>query len=158
MADTQNIIYCPACNTEMKKISLPDQGINIDICEHCGGMYFDNRELQKAQDDEKSVNTLIESIGGEKDFAPVDVDAPRVCPACGTNMVKMGGSIGIEYDACNVCGGKFLDNGELKKMHEFVLKGEDKFDKALEAIYPQNTVFNARHQFFVNMYTKKFLK
>ena len=158
MVDTQETLYCPACNAAMKKICLPEQGINIDICtEGCGGMYFDNRELQKVQQDDNSINTILESLEN-KEFQTINQDATRVCPACGTNMVKMGGNVGIEYDVCNVCGGKFLDNGELKKMSEFVVKGEDKLDAALESIYPQNTVFNARHQFFVNMYTKKFMK
>ena len=159
MADTQETLFCPACNTEMKKIYLPEQGINIDVCvDGCGGMYFDNRELQKVQDDDASVSSIIESINLKAAFANVDVDAPRVCPACGTNMVKMGGNVGIEYDSCNVCGGKFLDNGELKKMHDLVLKGESKLDAALEAIYPQKIKLNVRHQFFVNWFTKRMYK
>ena len=44
----------------------------------------------------------------------------RVCPNCGTKMVKNHSSINadIEVDECYACGGKFLDNGELLKIEK----------------------------------------
>ena len=48
MTDTKNQINCPACGKEMKKIYLPNEKINIDIClDGCGGIFFDNREFDK---------------------------------------------------------------------------------------------------------------
>ena len=39
MADNFNIIKCPACQKEMKKVFIPEKGINVDVCvDGCGGI------------------------------------------------------------------------------------------------------------------------
>ena len=47
MSDTKEIISCPACQTDMKKIYIANVDKNIDFCPNCGGLYFDNREFKK---------------------------------------------------------------------------------------------------------------
>lgn len=118
MADTKQIINCPACGCAMTKIFIPEENINIDIClDGCGGIYFDNRELNKFDERHENIDIILEQIKG-KEFKPVDTTQKRICPVCKTPMVKHFMSIKreVEIDDCYACGGKFLDNGELEKI------------------------------------------
>lgn len=114
MADTFKTTTCPACGAVMKKIFIPSSGINIDICaEGCGGLFFDNQELQQFNKDDKDISEIKEVLEG-KTFKSVDDSQTRICAACGKPMVKTSiKGIGIQIDTCYSCGGVFLDNGEL---------------------------------------------
>lgn len=141
MTDTQEILTCPACGEEMKKIYMPDAGINIDLCLNgCGGMFFDNREFDKFDEPDENINNLIEIIG-DKIFKSVDTSEIRTCPICGVPMVKMGtGIVGVEIDYCNNCATKFLDNGELLKIREGSEEDyfKNKIDMLLDYVYKEN--------------------
>ena len=42
MADSTEILTCPACGEEMTKVFITDKGINLDVCSNnCGGIFFD---------------------------------------------------------------------------------------------------------------------
>ena len=48
MPDSQQDLKCPACGSEMQKVFIPNKGINVDVCSQgCGGIYFDNKEIQE---------------------------------------------------------------------------------------------------------------
>ena len=117
MVDTKDIIKCPACGKVMKKIYIPDAAVIIDICfDGCGGIFFDNRELEKFDEKHDNIDKLIELIE-KKEFIPVNDNESRLCPVCGAAMLKMGAAEGtVQIDVCQTCGGKFLDNGELQKI------------------------------------------
>lgn len=120
MADNLNVIKCPACQKEMKKIFIPEEGINVDICtDGCGGIYFDNREFNKFDEEHEDITAIIEGLGDKK-FIKVDESLPRSCPVCGAKMVKNYSSAKkeVQVDDCYKCGGKFLDRGELIKIRE----------------------------------------
>ena len=116
MADNQKQdLKCPACGKEMKKIFVSEAGINIDIClDGCGGIFFDNRELNKLDCADDNIDEILKAAEG-RTFNQVDASEIRTCPICNIPMVKMGAAVGgMEIDVCNVCGAKFLDNNELK--------------------------------------------
>ncbi len=119
MADTKEIIKCPACGSEMKKVYIEGANVNIDICtDGCGGMLFDNREFEKFDAKDENADKILNEVKG-KIFASVDEKKHRVCPVCNSIMVKMGAANGeVQIDVCNVCGAKFLDHGELEKIRE----------------------------------------
>lgn len=121
MADTKQTITCPACDKEMAKIYIKDANVNIDVClDGCGGIFFDNRELEKFDEEHENADKILEAING-KNFETVEEKEVRICPICNVSMVKQGsGAEGIEIDVCNVCGSKFLDNGELIKIREMI--------------------------------------
>lgn len=121
MTDTAQKINCPACGCEMEKIYLQDAGISIDICTNgCGGLFFDNQELQTINASEKDINEVKKALNG-KTFKAVDSAQTRVCPVCGTKMVKTK-AFGTEIDTCYNCGAVFLDANEIDtvklKRHE----------------------------------------
>ena len=119
MADTKEIINCPACGKEMEKIYIKGADVNIDICtEGCGGILFDNRELEKFDEKHENADEILNKVAG-KEFAEVDKKKYRVCPVCGSVMTKMGAAHGgVQIDLCSICGAKFLDHGELEKIRE----------------------------------------
>lgn len=116
MADTYKIIHCPACGKTMKKIFVPSAGVSVDICaDGCGGIFLDNQEINQFKDGRIDSTAEIKKLLENKNFASVDTGLIRVCPACGSNMVKgkFGGIYTLEVDTCYSCGGIFLDYGEL---------------------------------------------
>ena len=119
MADNKEDLICPACGHSMKKVFVPSAKVYVDICiEGCGGVFFNNRELEKFDEETEDASTIIGALQG-RDFETTDENAIRYCPVCGTPMVKFGGiDNSVQIDACNVCGGKFLDYGELEEIRE----------------------------------------
>ena len=113
MADTEEIIKCPACGTEMKKVFIADKGINVDICENgCGGIFFDNKEIQEFSGVNDDISEIKKVLAG-KNFMPVDENKTRICPVCGIPMIKTK-ALGVHIDTCYKCGALFLDNGEFE--------------------------------------------
>jgi len=125
MADTKRVVTCPACDKEMTKVYIEDTDLNIDIClDGCGGILFDNRELEKFDEKHENADEIFEAIKG-KTFEPVNELEVRICTICGSSMVKQGSGVeGVDIDVCNTCGAKFLDNGELEKIREYEEQSE----------------------------------
>ena len=122
MSDSYKVLVCPACGKEMKKVFLPELGFHIDICvDGCGGIYFDNRELKKVDEQHEHLDDVITEVENA-DYSHVQIDesAVRICPVCGAKMVKNLTSVNgeITIDECYTCGGKFFDHGELTKFRE----------------------------------------
>lgn len=135
--DTTDVIKCPACGKEMEKVFIPSEGINIDICTNgCGGIFFDNREFDKFNEEHEDIELLKAKLHG-KTFAPVDDDAIRICPACGGQMVKNTTSSNgeIVVDDCYICGGKFLDHGELEKIRAEYKSDQERKEAAVDFLF-----------------------
>ncbi len=145
MTDTKDIISCPACGNEMKKIFFEEINANIDICaDGCGGIFFDNRELKVLNKNADQVDEILKSLEG-KEFEKVDDSKERTCPACGARMVKnkannedVKDNDFIVIDECYQCGGKFLDHGELERFkHTKAVKVDEKKPADIQYLYSQ---------------------
>ena len=138
MADNKDtIINCPACGKPMKKIFMPSQGVHLDVCvDGCGGIYFDNREISKFDEPHEDISPLKEVLQG-KEFITVDESQTRVCPVCGSDMVKNYASAKkeIQVDECYHCGGKFLDYGELDKIRSQYDTEAQRSDDVMKKLY-----------------------
>ena len=113
---------CPRCNSSMETVRIGQE--QIDRCTKCGGLWFDEFELDelRAQKDSERIDT------GEPN-AKSDRNAKLQCPKCNGPMLRM---VDIEhphiwYETCDVSGGSFLDEGEFKEMkhHNLVEKIKD---------------------------------
>ena len=72
----------------MKKVYMPDAGINLDVCVNgCGGIYFDNREFNKFDEQHEDIEPLVKVFEG-RNYSVTDSETVRICPACGMKMVK----------------------------------------------------------------------
>lgn len=138
MTDSKDKLYCPACNIRMEKV-ITEQGVNIDICtDGCGGIWFDNRELEKF--DEASENAKeIDICLSNKDFKKVDTEQTRVCPVCKKNMVKhkVSANCDVEIDECYTCGGKFLDYQELDEIRKSASTEQEQINTLVNTLYQE---------------------
>ncbi len=111
-------LKCPKCEHGMDEVTY--QGIAIDRCSHCQGLWFDTGEAERLKDrwmgDALDVGSAVE---GRKWNAIEDVD----CPRCGLRMHKASdpGQRHIWYERCNLHG-IFMDAGEFTDYkHETLL-------------------------------------
>ena len=66
----------------MNKVYINSIGKNVDIClKQCGGIYFDNREFEKVDEQHENINEILDIIK-DKSFQKVDDTELRVCPYC----------------------------------------------------------------------------
>ena len=139
MEGSLDIINCPLCRKEMKKVFLDEQKIHVDIClDGCGGIFLDNREINKIDDIHENIEEILSAIK-EKTFEIVVSEEQKICPVCNTPMVEIGADKGlVKIDNCNVCGAKFLDNGELQKIREAVVQKNEMLDNMLQNIFEYN--------------------
>jgi Zn-finger nucleic acid-binding protein len=105
---------CPACDRQLKEMGAGD--IVVDVCENgCGGIWFDNYELQKVDEKHESAGEALLDIPRDPNVK-VDYTQKRHCPKCPDQpMIQHFMSIKreIEVDECPACGGLWLDCGEL---------------------------------------------
>lgn len=128
MADTKEIIDCPACGKRMEKIYIERINKHIDICSQgCGGIFFDNREMEHFCNKNDNIDEIL-AIYENKDFKTIPDDKEILCPYCGAKMVKIGNGTADEsfkIDCCYTCGAKFLNGYELQKLQNAPQFNED---------------------------------
>ena len=110
---------CPACDRELQKMTVSD--ITVDVCRNgCGGIWFDNFELQKMDEKHEAAGESLLDIKIDPSVS-VDESKTRMCPICeNQKMIKHFRSVNkqIEIDECPKCGGVWLDQGELRQIRE----------------------------------------
>ena len=130
MTDSKNLLICPACGKFMKKVYMPDAGVNVDVCvDGCGGIWFDNREDLKFDEKHENIDEILKELEDRK-FIEVDKKKVRYCPVCSHKMVKNFCSVKheVEIDECYSCGGKFFDRKELEAMRAQYDTEEERID------------------------------
>ena len=107
---------CPKCKTEnLKEIKI--NGVKIDRCENCGGLWFDKNELKITRDHrDKNLSWLKFDLW--KDENKLMVSGQLInCPKDGKPLFKIKyGSTDIMVDICLDCHGVWLDKNELDKI------------------------------------------
>ena len=145
MTDNNEILTCPACGKTMTKIFISSANCNIDVClDGCGGIYFDNREFKKMDENAENIHELLDALNG-RNFNKIDSTGDRICPICKHKMMKHFASAKheIEIDDCYNCGGIFLDGEELMKIRaQFATEQEraDHFNKMFAEAH--SAIFN----------------
>lgn len=106
---------CPKCSAEMAKVDF--QGVEIDRCTGCGGIWFDMLEHEDLK-----LLTGSESIDtGSPEVGRMHNDKARIaCPVCNVPLIGMVVSAQphIAYEACTVCYGVYFDAGEFTDFRE----------------------------------------
>ena len=112
---------CPACKNPMVELEL--DGVMIDRCERCGGVWLDAGE---ADDLVKKTHSPREALKKKKlellrqwkvaAVNPREVD--RACLRCERNLVRVNYKDipGLQVDKCPDDCGIYLDKGELEKV------------------------------------------
>jgi len=112
-------IDCPRCKIELHKKNIRErnQNIEVDECDHCGGTWFDEKELSL-------VDKIVEPVLWERRSLPTEEDqlVALKCPACKerTRMEKHEHprDAKVIIDVCTHCKGVWLDKGELQAIQQ----------------------------------------
>ena len=115
----EGIMNCPVCANSLSSVKAGN--VMVDVCVGgCGGMWFDNFELQKLDDPNEPGAEVLVNIGRRQDLC-IDPAQRRKCPCC-DDIVMMRHFYSprrrVEVDECPSCGGFWLDAGELELVRQ----------------------------------------
>jgi len=105
---------CPVCNNSLTPVQAGH--VTVDVCAGgCGGVWFDNFELQKLDEPHESGGHLLGNIAAKAGLQ-IDHASKRNCPKCGDIIMMrhfFSARREVEVDEYPNCGGYWLDAGEL---------------------------------------------
>lgn len=140
MADNMLENACPACGKTMAKVFMKEQNVYLDVClDGCGGIFFDNREFEKFDEEHEDITPLVEAYK-DKNFTQIEqTEGQKTCPVCKHKMVKNFSSAHkkIEFDECYICGGRFLDYSELEKIRAEYTTEEDRVNDVMAHFFKE---------------------
>jgi len=126
---------CPRCNDSMRTVTVGQ--VELDTCDSCEGVWFDREELRAVLDMDKS--SMYRSLISRAMDTSVDrIETPgrseMKCPRCGSDLIRYNyqGYSGILLDGCDRQCGIWLDDGELRKLFDYMAQAS-KPDPAREA-------------------------
>ena len=102
----------------MEQIEI--EGIEIDRCTSCDGIWFDEGEAERLRD--RQVATAIDTGSAEAGKQHNVIDQYR-CPRCGGRMLKKidPRQRHIWYETCADCNGSFFDAGEFLDLSQLTI-------------------------------------
>jgi Zn-finger nucleic acid-binding protein len=105
---------CVRCQIKMKKAER--DGVLIDVCPECKGIWLDGGELamlragEGMEKEEILADARAEILKERAEIASV----VGMCPKCQTAYLDAVRHAGVEVDICPSCKGMFFDDGELE--------------------------------------------
>jgi Zn-finger nucleic acid-binding protein len=107
---------CYKCNSKMTRKAL--EGVLVDACPVCEGLWLDGGELEMFQEGEsKPVEEILaearEEIKSEKRRL---VTARGMCPRCQVERLEEKIITDVSLDVCSSCNGIHFDWNELNKV------------------------------------------
>lgn len=108
MSLTKEKFMCPKCKKKTLSYFNTSEGVVLDFCEECSGIWFDKNELANYIE----LSTDIPEITEMKKAAR---KTGLICPKCEGTLEELPFSTttDILVDRCEKCGGIFFDAGEL---------------------------------------------
>jgi Zn-finger nucleic acid-binding protein len=109
---------CPKCCSDMEEVDI--NGIMIDRCGLCNGLWFDEGEIETLRDRKMAAAIDIGSTATGKQHNSMD---QYPCPRCGGSMAKVVDpqQKHIWYETCDDCSGSFFDAGEFRDLAELTV-------------------------------------
>ena len=86
--------------------------LEIDQCDRCAGIWFDAHELDRVLQ-QKSIDAIRRRSSPRLDLDELRGRCPR-CPSAGELVRIASIAAPIHIDTCAICGGQWLDGGELE--------------------------------------------
>ncbi len=102
-------MQCPKCPSS-PLVAACVQAIEVDRCETCGGIWFDNAELIPVLHESRPE---LAALRGRS--APQGVNQKHgQCPRDATGLIRVSSALGssVILDTCPECQGIWLDGGE----------------------------------------------
>jgi Zn-finger nucleic acid-binding protein len=120
---------CPKCHKETLYSFNTPEGIEIDLCDSCKGIWLDKGESATFTELADDIPNLEEALADAK-------DTDYVCPKCQGKFQQMKyiheGDLII--DRCNKCFGIWLDANELWQLEDLAARVEDPSSRIMRAI------------------------
>ncbi len=104
---------CVKCEGKLVTVRIED--IDVDQCDVCAGIWFDAHELERVLG-----QAHIDRLLGHG-LRPGDDERRGRCPRCGGDgyLVRIASrKAPIHVDTCAICGGKWLDGGEIDRLRQ----------------------------------------
>jgi len=121
-------------------ITLELEGVEIDYCTDCGGIWLDAGELERLLNKPDKAKYLLDSFRIDSKRT----ERARECPICDKKMQKIvvGSSKPVLLiDKCRRGDGLWFDKGELQDIFDRAeLDEDDKIQKLLKNIFGHNQV------------------
>lgn len=104
---------CPKCRADMDALLV--NGVEIDRCSQCQGLWFDAGEVERLRD--AGVADAID-LGEADQGRKTNVIDRYDCPRCSGEMIRMvdPDQRHIWFEQCSVCTGSFFDAGEFRDL------------------------------------------
>ena len=116
---------CPRTGTDLKPLRIG--GIEVDVSEHCAGVWFDRFELDKFKTPHYAMGEALAQHLSQFYSPLLDLAARLRCPRHPETMMMrrfFGTARKVEIDECPECGGIWLDAEELQLIRELVSRAE----------------------------------
>jgi Zn-finger nucleic acid-binding protein len=100
---------CVKCEGRLVTVRIED--VDVDQCDGCAGIWFDAHELERVLR-----RPHVEPLLGRGALTPGDDERRGRCPRCkgeGYLVRVVSPRTPIHVDTCSICGGKWLDGGEI---------------------------------------------
>ena len=109
---------CPKCRADMEPVVY--EGIEIDRCGVCNGIWFDAGELDALKDVDAAGRI---DIGDRQQGRRLNRTDDYPCPRCSGEMLRIVDEQQkhIWFETCKDCSGSFLDAGELRDLSQVTL-------------------------------------
>ena len=111
-------MICPKCQGDMQPVNY--EGIEVDRCANCGGVWFDFSEIEQLKQLQGS-----ESIdaGTAEEGRKRDAQSPVHCPRDQARLIPMVdiAQPHVWFESCPVCHGVYLDAGEFSDLKDLTL-------------------------------------
>ena len=108
-------MHCPKCANKME--TLEYDGVEVDRCRNCKGIWFDVGERDALRD--WNAAAAIDTGDPVKGRETNEIDRYR-CPRCDGGMMRMSDpqQSHIWYEECTSCRGSFFDAGEFADLNQ----------------------------------------
>ena len=109
MIDSDKLGECPNCGGQFNAVQVG--AYQVDQCAKCGGLWLDERELEKVLTVDHRALTQKRA---ETDPGANASKKKGKCPRCSGTLIQMTNlRSDVKTDSCTICYGVFLDRGEL---------------------------------------------
>jgi Zn-finger nucleic acid-binding protein len=109
---------CPSCKKTMEIVNV--EGLDIDRCPSCGGLFFDNFEIQKVEKKLAIKSHELLENDAKREFRNRPESPKLPCPKCeGIIMLRKSRSTRAvaAIEVCGKCGGIWAEAGVLSEIH-----------------------------------------
>jgi len=134
------------------------EGVEIDRCPHCRGVWLDSGELEAVQTNQDSdfrgvPGSKMDMVKAAVDMAKAESEGPRGCAVCETELVKREyvSSSQIMIDNCPKGHGVWLDAVELSRLQMFYESQNDHAD-FFAAVANNADSFGAKFKSFLSAF------